>query len=115
MITNVCSYRRKVVNTEPMKPSITIEYCPKCGWLLRAAWLAQELLTTFQDDLKSVTLIPSEVGGKFEIKLNDNAVLWDRKVQGGFPEAKEIKQIVRDHIDPTRSLGHSDRKEESPL
>src|SRR5688500_5080107 len=32
-----------------MKPIITIEYCPKCGWMLRAAYFAQELLTTFQD------------------------------------------------------------------
>jgi len=71
--------------------------------------LAQELLTTFQDDLRSVTLIPSETGGKFEIKLNDQ-VIWDRKNEGRFPEAKEVKQLVRDKIDPERSLGHSDRK-----
>lgn len=94
-----------------MKPIIAIEYCPKCGWLLRAAWLAQELLTTFQDDLQSVTLIPSETGGKFEVKL-DARVIWDRKSQGRFPEAKEVKQLVRDYIDPERSLGHSDRKDE---
>jgi selenoprotein W-related protein len=94
-----------------MKPIISIEYCPKCGWLLRAAWLAQELLTTFQEDLKSVTLIPSETGGKFEVKINNSKVLWDRKSEGRFPEAKELKQLVRDEIDPMRSLGHSDRKE----
>lgn len=94
-----------------MKPTIAIEYCPKCGWLLRSAWLAQELLTTFQDDLHNVTLIPSETGGRFEVRLNDK-VIWDRKTEGRFPEAKEVKQLVRDEIDPERSLGHSDRKGE---
>lgn len=94
-----------------MKPTIAIEYCPKCGWLLRSAWLAQELLTTFQDDLHSVTLIPSETGGRFEVRLNDK-VIWDRKTEGRFPEAKEVKQLIRDEIDPERSLGHSDRKGE---
>lgn len=91
------------------KPVITIEYCPKCGWLLRAAWMAQELLTTFQEDLKEVSLKPGEVGGIFEISLNGE-VIFSRKEAGGFPEAKELKQIVRDRIDPERSLGHADRK-----
>lgn len=27
---------------------VEIEYCPGCRWLLRAGWLAQELLMTFQ-------------------------------------------------------------------
>lgn len=90
------------------KPTITIEYCPKCGWLLRSAWMAQELLTTFVNDLREVALRPSEVSGRFQIFLNDE-LLFDRKIAGNFPEAKELKQLVRDKIDPSRSLGHSDR------
>ena len=35
--------------------------------------------------------------------------LWDRKVDGGFPETKELKRRVRDVIDPARDLGHVDR------
>jgi selenoprotein W-related protein len=91
-----------------MKPTITIEYCPKCGWLLRSAWMAQELLTTFADDLHGVTLIPSQVSGRYTIHLEDQ-LLWDRKREGNFPEPKELKKRVRDVIDPERSLGHSDR------
>ncbi|MCE7066462.1 SelT/SelW/SelH family protein [Dyadobacter sp. CY326] len=91
-----------------MKPTITIEYCPKCGWLLRAAWMAQELLTTFTDDLLALKLVPSEVAGRYIISFNEE-LLWDRKREGRFPEPKEIKQRVRDIIDPARSLGHSDR------
>ncbi|QRR01950.1 SelT/SelW/SelH family protein [Dyadobacter sandarakinus] len=91
-----------------MKPTISIEYCPRCGWLLRAAWMAQELLTTFSNDLLAVQLIPSEVSGRYTIKI-DNTLLWDRKREGRFPEPKEVKQKVRDEIDPERSLGHSDR------
>ena len=93
---------------EGMKPTIEIEYCPKCGWLLRAAWMAQELLTTFSDDLHAVQLRPSEVAGRYTITM-DEELLWDRKREGHFPEPKEIKQRVRDIIAPDRSLGHSDR------
>jgi len=50
-----------------MKPIVTIEYCPKCNWLLKAAYMAQELLTTFADEMHSVTLVPSETGGKYSI------------------------------------------------
>jgi len=91
-----------------MKPTITIEYCPKCGWLLRAAWMAQELLTTFVDDIHAVTLVPSEVAGRYTITLNDH-LLWNRKREGHFPEPKEMKQRVRDQIAPDRDLGHNDR------
>jgi selenoprotein W-related protein len=90
-----------------MKPEIEIEYCPGCRWLLRAAWSAQELLTTFEGDLGSVALKPSEVGGTFRVSL-DGDIIWDRKGEGRFPEMKELKQRVRDRIDPDRDLGHSD-------
>lgn len=91
------------------KPLITIEYCPKCGWMLRAAYMAQELLTTFSDELNGVTLKPSEVAGRYTISI-DETVFFDRKQHGGFAEIKEIKQRVRDLISPGKDLGHSDRK-----
>ncbi len=76
--------------------------------MLRAAWLAQELLTTFEEDLKSVSLIPG-TGGIFEVHLN-NVLLFSRQQAERFPESKELKQLIRDQIDPDRPLGHSDRK-----
>ncbi|MCV2863143.1 SelT/SelW/SelH family protein [Albidovulum sediminicola] len=88
-------------------PSVTITYCTGCNWLLRSAWMAQELLSTFQNDLGGVTLSPGS-GGAFEITL-DGEVIWERKRDGGFPEIKALKQRVRDRIDPERSLGHVDR------
>ena len=93
-----------------MKPSIEIEYCPGCRWLLRAGWTAQELLTTFEAELGSVTLKPSDVGGTFHVTV-DSTVVWDRKTEGRFPEMKELKQAVRDQIAPERDLGHSDTAE----
>jgi selenoprotein W-related protein len=90
-----------------MKPVVEIEYCPGCRWLLRAAWTAQELLTTFESDLGAVTLRPAEVSGTFRVSLGDY-VVWDRKDEGRFPEMKELKQKIRDQIDPQRDLGHSD-------
>ncbi|MBV4357398.1 SelT/SelW/SelH family protein [Pinibacter aurantiacus] len=92
-----------------MKPTVSIEYCPKCGWLLRSAYMAQELLTTFNDDLKGVLLVPSEISGRFIISINDEKI-FDRKEQGRFPEIKELKQLVRDVVNPGKSLGHSDSK-----
>lgn len=37
-------------------------------------------------------------------------LVWDRKTEGGFPEMKILKQKIRDHINPSFGLGHSDRK-----
>jgi len=88
------------------KNIVEIEYCTQCRWLLRAAWLAQELLTTFETDLTSVNLMPG-TGGILEVRLN-GALIFSRKAAGRFPEAKELKQLIRDVIDPERSLGHSD-------
>jgi selenoprotein W-related protein len=90
-----------------MKPSVEIEYCPGCRWLLRAGWTAQELLTTFEAELGAVTLRPSDVGGTFRVTV-DGELIWNRKDEGRFPEMKELKQRVRDQIAPERDLGHSD-------
>ncbi len=92
-----------------MKPGVTIEYCPKCGWLLRAAYMAQELLTTFGDDLRHVSLQPSESPGAFLISINEE-IIFNRKEAGQFPEIKVIKQLVRDKVNPAKSLGHADTK-----
>jgi len=86
---------------------VEIEYCTQCRWLLRAAWLAQELLTTFEADLAGVNLMPG-TGGVLEVRLN-GAILFSRKQAGRFPESKELKQLIRDVISPDRDLGHSDR------
>jgi selenoprotein W-related protein len=92
-----------------MKPKITIEYCPKCHWLLRAAYMAQEFLTTFEEDIEAVTLMPSQVNGRFTITIEEEK-LFDRKEYGGFPEIKELKQAVRDKVAPGKNLGHTDTK-----
>lgn len=89
------------------KPHLEIEYCTQCRWLLRAAWMAQELLTTFETELGGITLVPG-TGGVFEVRL-DNEIIFSRKEQGRFPESKELKQQIRDRIAPDKPLGHSDR------
>jgi selenoprotein W-related protein len=88
-------------------PRLEIEYCPGCRWLLRAAWLAQELLTTFEGELGEVALLPGG-SGVFEVRL-DGESLYSRADSGRFPETAELKQAVRDRVAPGRSLGHSDR------
>ena len=86
---------------------IEIEYCTQCRWMLRAAWLAQELLTTFEQDVAEIALVPGR-GGVFEVRV-DAETVWSRVGDGGFPQPKELKQRVRDVVAPGRSLGHSDR------
>lgn len=78
---------------------VEIEYCTGCRWLFRAAWLAQELLSTFESELAEVALIPGTTGGIFEVRL-DGQMIWSRK---------ELKQRVRDIAAPDRNLGHVDR------
>jgi len=109
--------------------NISIEYCSSCRWMLRSNWILSELLTTFayEDRLVSISLIPQgpplSDGGIFRLCASnyddedrdikhDNEkntmVLWDRKVNGRFPESKEVKQLVRDVCNPDIDLGHSD-------
>ncbi|KAF8545407.1 Rdx family-domain-containing protein [Trichophaea hybrida] len=103
-------------------PRVTIQYCTQCKWLLRISCpikFAQELLSTFSTSLGEVSLIPS-TGGTFVVQIYhqntaaangvQTTTLWDRKVDGGFPETKQLKQRVRDVIDPGRNLGHVDSK-----
>lgn len=123
-------------------PRVTIKFCTQCKWMLRAAYYAQELLSTFSTSLGEVALQPS-TGGTFVVEIFHSpssssspsqtpqvgssgagggdggvsparTVLWDRKTDGGFPETKELKRRVRDVIEPGRDLGHVDRNHARP-
>lgn len=89
------------------KPVVEIRYCTQCRWLLRAAWMAQELLTTFEAELGGVALVPG-TGGVFEVRAGD-ALVWSRQDQGRFPDIVELKRLVRDRVAPGKDLGHADR------
>lgn len=91
-----------------MENRIEIRYCRQCRWLLRSAWMAQELLTTFDEEISELKLRPG-TGGVFEISVNGDPV-WSRKEEGRFPEVTELKQRVRDQLAPDKNLGHTDRK-----
>ena len=74
--------------------------------MIRAAWYAQEILSTFEDEIGAVSLRPSQVGGHFSVAL-DGEVLFSRDI-AGFIQAKELKRQIRDRIAPDRALGHTD-------
>ncbi|KAH9853739.1 Rdx family-domain-containing protein [Lenzites betulinus] len=100
-----------------ISPSIIIEFCDRCRWLHRATWVSTELFLTFPTPaIKSVTILPlnaEDTAGRFRVWLFLSGVpptvVWDRKIEGGFPELKVLKQRIRDHIQPGKSLGHSDK------
>ncbi|KAJ9660827.1 hypothetical protein H2198_002366 [Neophaeococcomyces mojaviensis] len=117
------------LKTDTQFPRVAIKFCVQCKWNLRAAYYAQELLQTFTTTLGEVSLIPV-TGGTFTITLYHRPVsseysdgdgvsailgeieehlLWDRKRDSGFPETKELKNRVRNVIDPERDMGHVDR------
>ena len=91
--------------TEAARARVEIEYCTQCRWLPRAAWLAQELLGTFEAELGEVALVPGR-GGVFVVRLGEE-VVWDRATHG-FPEPSAVKRLVRDRVAPGRNLGHAD-------
>ncbi len=72
--------------------------------MLRAAYLAQELLTSFEKELGEVALVPSS-GGIFEVTL-DGETLASNRESKRMPEAGEVKRLLRDRIAPERSIGH---------
>jgi selenoprotein W-related protein len=88
-------------------PRITITYCTQCRWLLRASWMAQELLSTFSKEIGELALQPG-TGGVFQVRVEEE-LIWDRAEFGGFPEIADLKRLVRDRIAPNRNLGHIDR------
>jgi len=88
-------------------PRVEITYCTQCRWLLRASWLASELLTSFGTDLGEVALRPG-VGGVFRVRVGQET-LWDRGTDVGFPDLAQLKRLVRDRVAPGRDLGHTDR------
>lgn len=91
------------------KPIVEIHYCSTCRFVLRATWMAQELLFTFGQELGALSLVPDD-GGVFRVQLSDGTVIYDRHANDGeFPESKQLKQLVRDAIAPGKDLGHSDK------
>jgi selenoprotein W-related protein len=85
-------------------PRLEIRYCRRCRFMLRAAYLAQELLTTFEEELGEVALIPAG-GGIFEVTLDGETLATNRETHA-TPEPGEVKRLLRDRIAPGRRLGH---------
>jgi selenoprotein W-related protein len=93
---------------------VTIEYCAKCKFMMRSAWIAQELLQTFDGDLDEAALRPSLARGVWKMFATGQRV-WNRKTDRGLPELKDLKRRVRDIIAPEKKLGHAETVEPAPV
>ena len=98
---------------EERENKITVEYCAKCRFMMRSAWIAQELLQTFEGDIDEASLRPSLVPGIWRIYANGQQI-WDRKIERGLPELKDLKRRIRDVIAPDKDLGHAETIESKP-
>ena len=83
---------------------VEITYCTRCKFLLRAAWLAQELLITFESELDEVALCPGS-GGIFEVRVNGE-VIASSADGAPMPDPAQVKRLLRDRIAPGRQIGH---------
>jgi selenoprotein W-related protein len=79
--------------TDAASPTIEIEYCAQCGFLARATWMAQELLSTYKADVSGVLLKPGS-GGIFSVRIDD-ALIFSNKQAGRFPEMREVRDAVQ--------------------
>ena len=84
-------------------PNVAITYCVGCRWLLRAAYHGQELMSSFDEKINSLTLIPSRPpnkGGAYQVVVTQSpelsSVLWDRFSEGRFPDTDELKERLSD-------------------
>ncbi len=128
-------------NVRHLHHHVAIEYCTQRQWMLKSFWFTQELLSTFNKNdllLDAVTVLPSlDTTEKFVVRLSEinnnhhnnslednesvgsitvkDHLLWDRQHQKGFPVLKDLKQIVRDRINPDTYLGHSDTEARQQL
>ena len=85
-------------------PRIEITYCTQCKFMLRATWLAQELLTTFGQELGEVAIVPGS-GGVFEVTLDGEVIATNRDHQP-MPDPAQVKRTVRDRVAPDLKIGH---------
>jgi selenoprotein W-related protein len=85
-------------------PRIEITYCTKCKFMLRATWLAQELLTTLAEELGEVAIVPGS-GGIFEVTLDGDVIATNRD-HAPMPDPADVKRAVRDRVAPDRKIGH---------
>jgi selenoprotein W-related protein len=86
------------------KPTVTITYCTACNFTARAAWLAQEILHTFDGQLAGVMLVPGS-GGVLDVAL-DGTLIFSRADTGRDPVIKEIRDGLYQHLSgPERPHG----------
>lgn len=68
--------------------TVTIEYCSSCGYLAKAASLAEVILRTNTRTIAEVKLVPSD-DGAFEVSA-DGMLIHSRKATGRHANPDDI-------------------------
>lgn len=87
------------------RTGISITYCRECNFALRASWVAQELLHTFEDYVSGVTLVPGR-GGVFDVRYGDQ-LIFSNQAAGRFPETRELRELLAARIEDAPRSRHS--------
>ena len=75
---------------------IGVEYCVPCSYLSRTMWLVGDVLTDLQEDIKSLTLVPSS-SGRFEWTV-DGELVYSKAQTDRFPDLDELKMLVANKL-----------------
>lgn len=76
-----------------MVKEIEIQYCTSWNYLPKAASLADEILSTFKQDISRLVLVPSD-GGRFEVSF-DGDLVFSKLAEKRFPENAEIMGQIK--------------------
>ncbi|HEX5938747.1 MAG TPA: Rdx family protein [Dehalococcoidia bacterium] len=86
------------------RPTITITYCTACNFTARAAWLAQELLHTFHEQISGVLIVPG-TGGVLDVALGER-IVYSKADVGRDPSIKELRDALYEMLPGTGQRPH---------
>lgn len=80
--------------TQSAHVRVAVEFSMSSGTLMRAIWIASELINEFHRDIVDVGLIPRSTENTFNIWIGGK-IAWSRGVGQPLPDYDHLRPIVR--------------------